>query len=391
MKINMRNIIFLLPFLLLNKVYADRQVKEIVLKTESSLLELSPAVVEAQKKVIQSFSEQLISGMLSADQFKSKKKKLNQFVLNSWTKYISQIKVQSSKKMKDHFEIEFKLVYSEDILKELLTEKNFLAETDRFLKILPLIEWIDEDHKVIYQWWRHRLTKEKLDLYTKSSAAYEQMKSSFFEQGILLSNPLDQKFYDILPDPVKVDQLTDENLILISRLTKHQLLALGKIKFTPQNENEKPQVSIEFDIMNPLTNKKILSFERKILDKSSWFESVNLQNDLIEELKTSSPDLASQIYENWQRGTLNSQTYRLDILGQFNLEDQTKIKNLLQTKIPEIRMIKERTFSLKQLSYEVETQLTSQSLSEKITKIPDLKLKKDTTADLHFVREPTHE
>lgn len=395
MKRILRYIIFLSLNFLSNAHCIDPDLTEKIIKSESRVLGLVPAQLDAQKKAVQELSEPLIKSLLSNEQYQKQKKRINQFILSSWSKYISQVKVISTKKKADRIDFEFKLSYSLRTLKDLLIEKNFLAETDQFLKILPLIQWIDEKNQISFQWWRHSLTKEKLDLHNKSSEAYEVMKTAFFEQGLLLSNPIDQKIFDLLPDPLKIDQYSEKDLLYLSQFTKHQLLLIGSVRLLPTVEKEKTGTLVQIDVYNPVTKKKLLTFEKKTLDKSSWFESKDTFRDLLEELKVSSPELATQIYENWQRGTINSQAYKLEILGQFTIDDQSQIKNLIQTKIPEIRLIKDRSFSLKQLSFEVETQLTSSSLSEKMIKIKELRLKQDPSSaiseGLRFIREPLNE
>lgn len=351
------------------------------LKTESSKSDYRQAFEEAQTLAIQIGTDRFLKQLLEPQVLKTKKKLIQKNIIKFWPKYISSITMTSHQLKKEIHQFDFKFQILTENLKTLLVEQNFLAEQSQFMTVLPLIEFIDETDKTNYQWWRHRKTSEKKPLVDASNSIYDSLAEDFFKVGLRLINPIRRNDYEILPNTLRIDSFKDEDLIYISNFLDAQLLLKGTVKITQPENSSTKLANIHIDVLNPKASKLVLSIDKKVTESSSWFERKNILDFLQEELKSSGNDLASQIFENWQRGTLSSHTYTIEINGQFNLEEQGRLKQKISSALPELKSLKERSLSQKGLVFEAETQLTSELLSEKILGIKGIKLKRDLKAN----------
>ena len=79
-----------------------------------------------------------------------------------------------------------------------------------------------------------------------------------------------------------------------------------------------------------------------------------------------SKDLAGQVLDAWQRGTVGSNTLKLALRGSLNPRQLRDLKASIQKNVHEIKALKERVFEPNQVTFEVDYTGTPQQLGERL-------------------------
>ena len=110
----------------------------------------------------------------------------------------------------------------------------------------------------------------------------------------------------------------------------------------------------------------IADVSRKFENETGSFEA-SVDKKIRETVEATSQELASQVFEAWQRGSLGSTILRLTFPGKIPFNQKEAFKEKLKNQVREIRSIRERLVTADSVAYEVDTNLSSKDLAAKLT------------------------
>jgi hypothetical protein len=84
-------------------------------------------------------------------------------------------------------------------------------------------------------------------------------------------------------------------------------------------------------------------------------------------MESVSQDLASQVFEAWQRGSVGTNILRLTVRGNVPLKQRESLKERIRSQIPQIKNIRERLVTGNSISYEVDSSSSPQELGQRIS------------------------
>ena len=88
-----------------------------------------------------------------------------------------------------------------------------------------------------------------------------------------------------------------------------------------------------------------------------------------EVLESVCADLANQVYETWQKGSLGANSIWLTFEGNIPIQAREALKKELKSHAREIKSVRERRISSRQLTLDVDSGLTTKELMDRIPRL----------------------
>jgi len=255
-------------------------------------------------------------------------------------------------------------------LKKLLLERGLLYEHEGPPVVLPMISIIDKPHLTAYRWWVPEVEKNKSGvLQQKISSFYRELGLRLANNGFYLKNPLSTGEKNLIPQVYQLDTLRMEDYFFLGEFFKSQLVVKGEIRI--ENNSEKTEafrIQVRATALHTGNGRVVAEITRTIDTEPGAFERV-VGSKLDSGLAEVAGDLAAQLKEAWQRGTFGARLVKLTLRGDISYGNVNKFRELIQTKVTDIKSIRERAFDAQSVTFEVDTTVSSESLGERLSRI----------------------
>jgi hypothetical protein len=186
-----------------------------------------------------------------------------------------------------------------------------------------------------------------------SRAFYDKFQTEFSRQGFHMVKPQETQ-NSPLPEPYRVDRLSNSDLIFVSDYFSAPMVMKGDIRFRESKEvSGIALIAIKLQVLQPVSGRTVAEVSRQVDTEPGPFENV-VRAKLIAELPELAKDLATQVLEAWQRGTLNTNLIRLSVRGRLTPKQLNEFKSGLVQNVHEVKSVKERAFEKDQVLFEVD-------------------------------------
>lgn len=254
-------------------------------------------------------------------------------------------------------------------LQALLLENGLFYESDSTPVVLPAIRFLDRVNSKSYSWWAESDLSEKSFLLKQGRSLEEFLKNALVKHNFYLLKPQSLRYAEFLPDSARSESLRKEEWQMISQKLGAQMLIDGELIFSKSQERSDAYlISLRMTATQVVNSRVIAEVTRKYETEAGPFEQV-VDRKLKEVLETVSQDLASQILEAWQKGSLGGALYKLTIRGRLPLNQQEAFKEVLKNKVREVKSVRERLISGEAVTYEVDSALGPKELGQKAAQI----------------------
>ncbi len=252
------------------------------------------------------------------------------------------------------FRLSVLIKLNRDDLQTLLLENGLLYESDSTPVLLPVIEISDRQKGRKWAWWSADGESSPKDLQRWERIIESALKQSFWKNNFYVIRPQSLRYQKFLTPGSSLDWLEWAGLwnaqILIRGevfLSKAESLNFHLVALQTQNGRTVAEVTRVYNVEMPSTE---FSIEQKLNE---------VVNPVVQ-------DLASQVLEAWQKGSIGSNLFRLVILGRVPLGVQEKIKEAIKDQTYEIKNVKERFISTDEFVLEIDSSISPRDLQLKM-------------------------
>lgn len=260
--------------------------------------------------------------------------------------------------------VELKL--STSSLRKMILEAGLLTDAQGPASIVPLVAFTDRAKNQSSRWWLGE-TKDDAHklLHQVSDLVYEKLQSEFNDQGFHVLRPLGTQSSPV-PEALRVERPTQAELKSIAEFYQAPLVLKGDVRFRESHEMQgAAQVSIRLQVVQTSTARTIAEVSRAFDTAAGNYEAV-VRNKITSELPEISKDLALQVLEAWQRGTINANLVRLSVKGRLTPKELNDFKSALVRSVKEVKSLHERLFEPDQVVFEVDFAGQAPQLAEKL-------------------------
>ncbi|PIS11350.1 MAG: hypothetical protein COT73_04405 [Bdellovibrio sp. CG10_big_fil_rev_8_21_14_0_10_47_8] len=274
-----------------------------------------------------------------------------------------------------------------DDLQALLLEYGLFYESDATPMILPVIKWVDRVNSQVWLWSTNEDSAKKTFLFKQSKSLEDALKTAFVKNSFYLIRPQTFRLGEMIPADLRLESVRSDDWQNAAQKLGAQILLDGNVTLTKSSERSDAfHVSIELTATQVLNGRTVAEVSRQFETDGGAFELV-VDRKLHEVVETVSNDLASQVLEAWQRGTLGANLYRMSVRGRLPLLQQELLKEVLKNSVREIKNVRERLVSADTVVYEVDSTLGPKELAQKLPTwaVGPVKLKLDSSTDSEVI------
>ncbi|MEM7645514.1 MAG: hypothetical protein AAF203_01280, partial [Pseudomonadota bacterium] len=231
---------------------------------------------------------------------------------------------------------------------------------------LPFIEVNNQVSGESYRWWSpvFQVSKELEDL---SFGFEKQLFRGFLDKGLFLLRPQAFNMVHLLPNFMRKTYLTQTEMVQLTTLKKGQLYLDGRVDviaspLRPDALRVRVQISCKQS-----SNVKSVAEVVRSFDSSSGQVLSQMESEIRQMAQETGKDLASQVYDLWQRGALEAQVLQLAVTGDLSHDQLSQFKMKLGEKIG-VRDLTERLFEPGRVTYEMDYRGGVETLRTKLAR-----------------------
>jgi len=318
-----------------------------------------------QEQAAKKISEEIIKELIGEERYTKNKTLIQNKIEKNSNRYIPFAKPSElTQDPAGAFKMSVALKVSIKDLKAMLQEHSLLAENDTVPLVLPLISFTDKVDFKTFRWWKPEEGNSKSFLISQNRIFENALRSAFQKNNFYLIKTPPVALQ--IPRSYQNERLNLDDMQFLSQYFGAPVMIEGHVQYSksPDSSN-RYRIEVKLLALQVSNGRPIADISRKIETEMGVFESV-VDKKIRETVDVTAHDLASQVYEAWQRGALGTTILRLTFRGKIPLNQQEAFKEKLRTQVREIRNIRERLVTGDSIAFEVDTNLNSKDFAGKL-------------------------
>ncbi|MCE3010185.1 MAG: hypothetical protein LW875_06205 [Proteobacteria bacterium] len=359
-------ILFVLtPSLSFGKTLVDRVV-------ENQTTEKNPLAAknELTSDAMTKVSEELIKEIIGEAKYARNRNLIVTKIIRNSARYIPFSKSGELQSLSDGgWKLTTNLRVSVDDLQTMLLEQGLFYEQDSTPIVLPLIQWTDKIAGRSLN-WRSGGSETSSNFLLKQATDFENvLKNAFQKNNFYLLRPQNTGLDKFLPTSYQAGFLSIDLETDLAQKFGSQLVVRGIIELETSQRSSisgTAQVSFRLTAVQALNNRTIAEIVR-VFDVERGSTEVLIERKLKEVSDMVAQDLSNQVLEAWQKGTLNASLYRLSVRGRLPLQNQELFKEVLKSKVREIKSVRERWITADEVVFEIDSSISPQEIAKRLS------------------------
>jgi len=364
--------VFALSLLLAGVPQAGAQIDDLItITTEGTSQATSPveASKEIQAKAIAEVVRERVRDILGEKRYQKNKSAVESKIVKQSAKFIPYINTDTPVRQEDgSWKMKIELKLSSASLHKMILEAGLLSDADSSAAILPMISFVDRQKSGSLRWWMGEPKSESTALLSRVSESFhEALQVEFSRQGFHVIKPQGRQFSPI-PNAFQVERPGSREYKFLSDFYQAPMILKGDARIKEIREPIHAAVcAIKLQIVQTQTGRTVAELSRQIeADIGSVNYDSAIANKLAAELPDIAKDLASQVYEVWQRGTLNTNQIRLAIRSSLTPKQLNQFKSGLMGHVQQVKSLRERLFDSAGVQFEVDYSGETETLIDRL-------------------------
>ena len=342
----------------------------VIKKTGTSQLAGSAeAAKEIQSKLTSEAAREQVIDLVGEKRYQKNRQAIETKIIRQSSKFIPYVNPGAPIQEGAGWKMDVELQLSPASMRRMVLEAGFLNDADGPASLLPLIAMTDRTRGVAVRWWQGEPKDDAHKALTAiSHLVHEKAQLSFAKEGFHFIKPQGHQVSP-LPEPYRVEQPSAADLAFMADYFKSKMVVKGELRFR-DSKNVPGAIfcALKLQVIQPASGRSIGEVSRQFVTEVGAFETVALKK-LNTELPDVTKDLATQVLEAWQRGTLNTNLLKLTIRGQLNPKQMAAFKQQLTQNVHELKTLKERLFENGQTVFESDYTSDVARISEKLRSV----------------------
>jgi hypothetical protein len=330
----------------------------------------SSAKREAQKVIIENVTLKAAREILGSTRFEQVKNSITRKILPNYVRYIPLLRPQTPSKTERGYKINFQVRLSTEDLKSLLSKEGLLLAPEESAAVLPLISFSDFSRSQSYRWWLQGSSNEKDLLRSQAYLLLSKLREEYTQSGLYLINTVSWSHGSFLPEAAKKESFSNEDLLVLSRLYKANLVLKGSwiIESITQNATM-AKLTFRANLVDPLSGRSLSHFLQ------SWDLPQNVfLNSSHEKLKSVvdeiSAEVSSQAGELFKKGIIGSKSVKISVRNRLSFADFEKWKSEFQRTYKSVKGLRDRRFEEGLTILEADVAGGAKLLAESVSTVP---------------------
>jgi len=309
--------------------------------------------------------EQVIE-LIGEKSYNKNKSLIENRIIRQANKFIPFVQPGTPQKTEDGWKMTVELKVAIESLRQMILANGLYFDSEGPATVLPMIAIIDRVRAAQFRWWNQTPDESTRFLSQVSQEIHEALYRELNRNGFFVLRPHSSGLISIAPSGARGERVRNEDLRFIGNLYSAQLFVRGDIRFRESNQvSGGYQIAIKLSADQANNSRSIAEISRNFDVERGSFETVvraRLQTILPEVAK----DLAVQVVDAWQRGTIGSNVLRLTLRGRLNPKQISDLKEQISKGVREVKSLRERVIETNAVTFEVDFSGGEQQLAERI-------------------------
>lgn len=329
--------------------------------------EMAEARREIQEQITQQITEDLAKQFLGETDFiKNRNTVMNKIAKNSG-RFIPFQKPGKLQTLPDGFAMTVEVRLNPNAFRQLLQQNGLLNENHSAPVLLPLIQVVDRVQLRSDRWWAQDEGKEVSALRSYSRNLESSLRSAFSKAGFFVIRPVALSMSESMPQALRNEKHSVDDLRILSNWFGSALAIDGILQINRPREGTSAaaRIDLRLQVVQMKDGRPIADVSRSF-DTDPGVLEVAVDRKLREIAESVSNDLASQVAEAWQKGSVGSSQIRLTFTPRLSLPEIEKLKQALTTSNLGLRSVRERLVTSSGVTFEVETPTSLPELARRL-------------------------
>jgi hypothetical protein len=321
------------------------------------------AKADIQNQAAQKISEEVIRDLIGEDRYNKNKALIANKVIKLSARYIPFVKPSAITQEGEEFKMTVNMKVSMSDLKQLLQVNSLLNENDTVPVVLPVISFVDRVEGRNYRWWQPQ-EKTQPFLVKQSRTLEEALRSSFQKSNFFVIKPVEAGLGSNIPSSFQNERIAGEDSQFFAQYFNAPVVIDGQVLINKAEKGNGFRVEVRMTAIQVSNARPIADVSRRY-DVQGTFEGA-IDKKIREVAEAVSSDLASQVFEAWQRGSVGTSVIRVTVTGKHTLPSMEVLKERIRSQLTQVKNIRERLVSSDSVSFEVDTVVSSTELASKL-------------------------
>jgi len=323
---------------------------------------------DIQDQASQKVSEEIIKELIGEERFLRNKSLIQSKVIKNSARYIPFLKPSALAQEGEEYKMSVAMKVSLRDLKQLLQDNSLLNENEAIPVVLPAVSWNDQVQSRSYRWWLPQ-DKSQGFLVKEARLLEESLRNAFQKNNFYVVKPIEAGLGNSVPADFQNEKIASgEDAQFFAQYFNAPVLIDGQVTINKSESANTYRIEIRMTAMQVSNGRAIADVSRKYETESGALENA-VDKKLREVSEAAAGDLASQVLEAWQRGSVGTSVIRLTVRGRNILPAMEGLKDKIRSQITQVKNIRERLVSSDSVSFELDT---AASVPELLTKLETL-------------------
>ena len=332
------------------------------------------SAAEASRTIVQNMTaavaRQQVLELVGDKVFQKNKNLIENRIVREAFKFIPFVTPGTPTKAQDGWRMSVQLKVATESLRQMVIDNGLFFDTEGPAAVLPMVSIIDRVRGAEYRWW----VGQKDDPSQKFVRQISQdLKQALFQelsrQGFYVIRPMTPSLIGILPEGFRGERSRPDDLRFLGGFFNAQMVARGDIRIRDSTViSGGYQIGIKISANQTANNRAVAEVTRSFETEPGGFESV-VRAKLQTVLADAAKDLAAQVVDAWQKGTLGSNMVRLSLRGKLNPKQVSEFKTQIMKNVREVKSVRERIIEPGGITFEVDYAGQAQQFSEQCTSL----------------------
>lgn len=346
---------------------SQAQQVELVDRTYSGVTkETNPQVAKRviQDEASQKVSEEIIQELIGKERFLKNKTLIQNKIIKNSARYIPFTKPTALTQVGEEYKMSVAMKVSLRDLKQMLQDNSLLNENEASPVVLPMVSWQDRVEGRSYRWWLPLEKNPQGFLVKEGRLLEEALRGAFQKNNFYLIKPMESGLAAGVPVDFQNEKVSAEDAQFFAQYFNAPVIVDGQVNLT-KGERNNFRIELRLTATQVSNGRAIADVSRRFETESGSFENA-VDKKLREVLEVTANDLAVQVMDAWQRGSVGTSVIRLTIKGRQPLPVLEGLKEKIRSQVTQVKNIRERLVSAEGVSFEVDTSVPPSELVGKL-------------------------
>lgn len=368
--------IFFLFLIFFSLRVSSENIEEKIFESKSSFYNLEKARLQIFEQAIEEISFDAIGKIIGPNRLKNHKSIIKDRIIGNSKKYILYMKELQSEKLPDGIKITVLLKISNENLRKFLLDEGLFYKEQGFLKVLPVISFEDKVTLDQLRWWSiNDLNFLKSSFLLNESKTFHKVLKNFLrEHGFFGLTPQVRGFKNLIPKGFEVKSgkggREKRHGLALGKYFKGSIVLIGDVIYSKDFKTHKVEkISIDLKAFQFKKGQLLGELKRNFVLSRENLETKGGLKNLTAVYEDFIKDLFRQVFDLWKRGAYNTRLLILSFKGNMSYQNWKRFKKHLSNKVREIKNIRDKSYAFKNVTYEVDSEMSSRRLARVLLKI----------------------